>query len=394
MAISFENAKTVSSDIWDRVGYIEITIGDQKPMVFKGLDFKFRVTKVLASMVEGTMHVDIHGLPQTTMNQIITVCNKQEAIIQRKKIRVYAGYRDPNDESYEGDMIACMDILYAAVTTPPPESWITIEGVQSAYYRYMRFKFLDSAPIVKKKKTIKTNAAYSVPSVGAPGMGAYYAARQRNQEYEYEEEEPEYPIPVETVAQHFVEALNRAFRRKGMKNKIILKSFLSDETKNKAVPYFSFEGSLSEFATKFSKAFDVFTFFDFSYGETDTLYILDIPKKSTQMDAMNRLKPTVYQKKLDVEHGLVGIPTISNTTSLKCRCLLDSKLSVGDFIMIDSKVMPVVRSEEPGWQIQRISFSGHMRGTEWYTDITAVDYRRFIENENQKEPKIDMHTLI
>ena len=408
MAQSSGNSDVERYDLWDRVGYVELKIGDDEPMVFKGLDFKFNVRKVLANRFEGTMKVEIHGLTQKTANKIVTVCNQQEASMQRKLIRVYAGYRKPEDPNYEGTLIGAMDILYASVTSPPPEMWITIEGVMSKYYDYFNFGFRTEGQKyevtipVTKKIPVKVGRKTSLAGVSVYGPTFTTTDVYEEREFSWKEYETRQDLlSIDQVCEEFQKALNQSFIMHDMKNRLCIKLFVSEKTREHKVPEFEFKDKLSAFPTKLGEVWDVFCFFDASYGDEDYLIVVDKnmdtegkSKEERSMAALNHFKPTIKFKKLDVEHGLIGIPTVYQTTSLKCRCLLDPDLTVGDFIQIESRVMEAVKGTDPerGWQIMSIGFNGHMRGNNWYTDITAVDLCRMAEikksSQSQNQPKI------
>ena len=388
--------KYVFQDLWDRVGYVEITIGDEKPMVFKGLDFKFNVTKVLADMVEGTCSVQIHGLTQDTMNKIVTLCNQQVAIAKRKMVKVYAGYSDQGgqddngerqaNEDYEGDLICCMDILYASVTTPPPELWVTIEGVQSAYYRFIHFKYNKRGPI---KSVTKKELAPKTLMGGTIYGGSIYSADLVEVEKTYQERQP---FNVIDLCEDFVKCANIAFQDAGVRQRLKFESYITEKTKQKTVTQFNGEGAMSDLSAKIGEAFDVFCYIEPSYGGEDILVIMDKPEnvdqqEKSQMDYVNQRKKVIRTIWLDVNKGLIGIPSITNATCLKCRCLLNPKLSVGDYIYITSEVMPAINNtgaNDPGWQVNRVTYTGHMRGTEWYCDITAVEVEEVDQEDEEK----------
>lgn len=384
-----------TSTLWERVGYVEISIGDADPMVFKGLDFKFSVRKVLANMVEGTMKVEIHGIPQDKINEIITVCDQQEAINQRKRVKVYAGYKKPDNKEYEGDLIACMDIIYASVTSPPPDLWLTIEGVQSNYYRHIVFKYKTEAGFRKEviQKTVTTlsdQVSWLLPAQhkiwGMDKVSKYRIVKSDKTDISHALVDVEYwfqkYLTIEQIVDDLVKCINKAFEKGGEKRRITSELHLSDANKAKQVASFIFEGSMDRLIAQIGMTFNVFCFLEYSDDNEDCLVIMDNDPKGISSPPegyfvnKDRKKRQIRTKKLDTEHGLIGIPSIGHVTSLKCRCLLDPSLTVGDYIDITSAIMPQVHSEPPGWQINKISFSGHLRGNEWYTDITAIDPRR------------------
>lgn len=374
-------------DLWERVGYVEITIGDTKKFVLKGIDFKFSITKVLANMVEGTCSVEIHGLKQDTINDIVTVCNQQTAISQRKVVKVYAGYRDAGNKDYEGDLIACMDIIYAAVTTPPPEMWVKIEGIQSAYYRFIGFNYRKDAGTkeVSERMYVTTFSNKVDHLINPPTDALNYRVIDESpgkaRKYITIVKKYQLTFGVEELCEDLVKCINQAFEKDGVKTRLTFETYITDKTKTKQVSQFLLKNTTLEHLTaQIGTTFDVFCFIEPLYGgDHDVLVVMDKTENldqsdESQMARVNRRKRKIRTKILDVDHGLIGIPSIANSTSLKCRCLLDPRLSVGDYVDITSKVMPVV-GETKGWQINRVSFSGHMRGTEWYTDITAANYK-------------------
>lgn len=406
----FANSETETFDLWDRVGYVEITIGDKEPKVYTGLDFKFKVSKTLTGYVEGMMSVSIHGLSQAAINDIVTVCNWQEAIEQRKRVKVYAGYRKPDNKDYQGDLIASMDIVYASVTTPPPELWVTIEGVQSAYYRHIAFKYKYAAGFNKVKETLEYKTFshgpidFILPNANSD-VAVTRVIKQDPTEYKsytrHIEVEKWYRkgSGIKEVCNDLVKCITRSFKRLGLPTTMSVEyAYISEKTLNKTIESFDFDGMLADIPAKIGSTFDVFCFFEYSDNHDDVLVIMEKPdnndqKQQSQMSRVNQRKREIRQKVLDVDHGLIGIPTISNATSLKCRCLLDPKLSVGDYVDIKSEVMPIVQSTATGWQINRVTFTGHLRGNEWYTDITAADYTRMTSDKKAGTNKVEIHML-
>lgn len=106
---------------WNRVGHVEVEDSNDNIVSYKGLDFKFNITKFGHIYTE--FDVSILGLSAETINDL-TVLGPQQAFEKRRQIRVFAGYSpDGKDEEVE---IARGCIWYARPTNPP-EMWMNFK---------------------------------------------------------------------------------------------------------------------------------------------------------------------------------------------------------------------------------------------------------------------------
>lgn len=111
---------SVDNDIiFDRVGHVEILVGDHLKS-FEGLDFRFNITKLYEGGVKGNASIGILGLNRAHIQYLSTFLDNATNLSMRKRIKVYAGYRNSGEH-----LIFDGDIMLAAPTTPP-DNWLNI----------------------------------------------------------------------------------------------------------------------------------------------------------------------------------------------------------------------------------------------------------------------------
>lgn len=403
-----------STEIWNRVGHVEITAFQgtgSKTFNFDGLDFKFEVSTILGRVPEGNMSVSICGLSQDTANQLITICNVRQALAERKTLKLYAGYADPENEHYKGDLIAAMDIVNASITTPPPDIWLQITGVYAAWLNDRMFavdvmnlsEAKDNADI--KREATSSESSWALASEKAKtDKNALLTNFRKEKKLNY--------VPIEMALQEICKGLNAVAEKIQRKTKYTYdisrvqpkrKSFIKGKTKR-----FEFKGSLAELPTKVSEYYKVLAMWEERDDNTICLAVYPDPKHVPYLSEQEKVYVEgATIKFLDVDHGLIGIPKLKDSIKLECRCYLDSKIKAGDYVSVKSEMMPQIyeygqnikpsnktlanqwgssrwrKDKDTGktvaedqdtikaYQIMKIKYRGHLRGNEWFCDIEA-----------------------
>lgn len=398
-----------SNEIWNRVGHVEITIfkgTGSKTFNFDGLDFKFSISTILGRVPEGNMSVSICGLSQDTANHIVTLCNIMQALSERKTLKLYAGYADPENEKYKGELLATMDIVNATITTPPPDIWLQITAVYAAWLNDKPFA-IDIMDISEEKKT----ESISVVGSSTTGYTQSSTSTRTTRTARY--------LPLKKVGEQIVKILNEFSTFHGREVKYTFDMTSIEKRYNKkhakmssSVPgktrRFAFSGTLEQIPTKVSEYYKVLAMWEYRDDNTICLAIYPDPKYARGlMDKEKIFVEGALIKFLDVDHGLIGIPKLKDSIKLECRCFLDGKIKPGDYVSVRSEMLPVIYdmgqnmkpsnkalSEQWGsaswrkdkdtgetvaedkdtikaYQIMKIKYQGHLRGNEWYCDIEA-----------------------
>ena len=430
---------------WGRVGYVEINIfndnGTIETIPCEGLDFKFKITQILGRMPEGNMSVSICGLSHATANKIVTLCNTAEALKKRKTVRVYAGYRDENNSNYKGKCLATMDIINATITTPPPDIWLQITGVYAGWLNDQKICF-DIADIEVKDREKLTEgdkvALGAIAIAAAPftlgGSIATYGTeltsasiskdREKaliNMLHSHKTRNANY-LQLPQVLKIITDKLNQLSKARGdgIEYSYKVKLSKSDQTvfkkyktaggftmydsrkpvtvKGYSIPgrtrRFRYTGTIAKIPTKISETFLVNAMWE-NIGEkqiclkvySDPRYSPGIDPKDLDFIGSNTVKF------LSVETGLIGIPKLKDSVELQCRFLLDENVTAGDYVCVNSVLMDAIHAmgqvietqhgKASVYQIMKITFTGHMRGNEWYCDVSArrpMDIQTFKQN--------------
>lgn len=378
-----------------RVGYVEILVwqGEKaKTFTFEGHDFKFKVSHVLGRMPEGNATISICNVSQETANELVTVCNIREALARRKTIKLYAGYRDPNNENYKGDLIATMDIINATITTPPPDMWLQITAVYASWLNDVKIAmdFMDVTEETYQKGEdvdVMSRSIWGSYNYGTKSSPIKYAGKLRITQIMYD------------ISQKLNELQKRLLNRPpGLQfdcDYSALKVF--DDGPNDTpgtARRLCFSCTLREIPTKLAEAFKVIVVWEERQDNRIYLTAYPDPKYTyahkIRKEMYKRLATHDKVKFLDVDHGLIGIPKLKDSINLQCRCYLDSKIKPGDYVSVVSQLMPAIYEagfpikikpptyakkqmipERKAFQIMKITYTGHMRGNEWFCDIEA-----------------------
>lgn len=382
--------------IWNRVGHVEVIVWNgatAQQYDFDGLDFKFSVTQILGRMPEGNMSVSICGLSQDTANKLVTLCSSHEALIKRKTLKLYAGYADPENKNYKGELLATMDIINATIISPPPDIWLQITAVYAGWLNDLKVAF-DIMNIVTKS-TLGSATYTDNPKLGTPFSFSI----------------AEY-VTLEDCLKKICEGLNKLQDKRGVtvRYKYDMSGVIdgvvpgTDEpTYNVpgATRRFGFRGTLAQIPTKVSETYKVNTIWETRDDNNIYLAVYPDPRYVKGLSEKEKSKFTRGRtiKFLDVDHGLIGIPKLKDAIKLECRCFLDGKIKAGDYVSVKSEMLPVIyeygekmkpsnkslakkwgsanwkSKEDEGtikaYEIMRIKYTGHLRGNEWYCDIEA-----------------------
>lgn len=386
----FARPKEQTSPQFNRVGYVEIDFGKdagggERVKQFYDLDFKFKIVKILNNYPQGFAEVSILGLDQDTINRLTELTTQEQAVLKQKRVRVYAGYKKNGDGSYNGDLLCDMDIIYATPTTTPPEVWVTI----TAGVRYMdKVHRIDiSLPDGQSVVDIKKSQAGFI----------------RSRKYSFR-----------NLCEDVVRVINREYEKiaKNKKNgntqfpKLVLDWRISEDdftTDNTIVgktlrsgvdssglpyipPFNETRKTVSEIIERLNNFFagrrKLWVFVDtIKEPGTDHLVVCPIAIKERAKEKAEKAARDAKIKKalgaefgtvhyVDIEHGMVGLPSLIKGNELRCKTLLSPTMRAGDWVKVESKIIPKLNGY---WTVNHIEHTGHFRGNEWYTSICAYD---------------------
>lgn len=113
----------------NRVGHIELDVGNGKFKSFKGLDFKFDVSKIAGGGVENYAKIGLLGLSRNTVNDLSTYLSVANQTKKPRMIKVYAGYEQTGEQLiFAGDMIF-------AKPSQPVDNWLNIDAQVAGWLR-------------------------------------------------------------------------------------------------------------------------------------------------------------------------------------------------------------------------------------------------------------------
>ena len=398
------------SQIWNRVGYVEIYIwqGKGKPKIynFEGHDFRFRVSHILGRMPEGNATISICNVKQDTANDIITLCCIPDALATRKTIKIYAGYEDPENKNYKGDLLAIMDIVNATISSPPPDIWLEITAVYAAWLNDIAFTIDILKPIgdttYNRKVELKGIEWISPLVIGKLLKDHFGGGVLRGPT---NAENLQIVEVTDTICKKLTELYKKTFPDSPIEFIADCSYLEPNDVGNVETPgktyNFHFEGTLAQIPTKIAESFKVVA--DWEERNDGKIYLSCFPDPEYPMKHVtgkawrDRVKKGRKIKFLDVEHGLIGIPKLKDAINLQCRCFLDGSLQCGDYVSVRSEMIPAIyevgedirpsnsslgyvwgkgsrridSATVKGFQIMKITFSGHFRGNSWFCDIEA-----------------------
>jgi hypothetical protein len=113
----------------NRVGHIELDVGNGKFKSFKGLDFKFDVSKIAGGGVLNYAKIGLLGLNRNTVNDLSTYLSVAHQTKNPRMIKVYAGYEQTGEQLiFAGDMIF-------AKPSQPVDNWLNIDAQVAGWLR-------------------------------------------------------------------------------------------------------------------------------------------------------------------------------------------------------------------------------------------------------------------
>ena len=362
-------SKSSSSRLFNRVGHVELDFGtDSSPsskglFAFKGLDFKFRIRQICAEYPKGFAQIAILGLSPAQIDQITELTTQNVARDHKKRVRVFAGYAKEDDPDYDGDLVCDLDIMYATPTTMPPEVWLTITaGVRLPDKdTYMPINL----PKENERQMTATEYVYENNVWG----GAITASRRKvvktvQKKYLFED-----------LMKDVVKTINETYKKAAEDGEsptydLELEWRAPDYYKKLPVPTGQFvsDGTVSDLFKKLNKLDNLGRlrfFIDNRIGEKkDFLVVEEITSKEEDKMVTRRLI------ELDINHGLIGLPSLVQGNCLRCKSLLIPELRMMDWVKMTSILAPKMNGY---WKVREVTHTGHFRGNEWYTDIVAND---------------------
>lgn len=376
-----------TSSQFERVGYVEIDFGKdagggERVRQFHGLDFRFKVVKILNNYPQGFAEVSILGLDQDTINRLTELTTQEQAVLKQKRVRVYAGYKKKGDDNYKGDLICDMDIIYATPTTTPPEVWVTI----TAGVRYMDKKYridislpdnLSLVDITYGQGDFVHSRKYSFKNLCED------VVRVINREYDKISKDENQGNPTFTKLELDWRLEEDDFTTD---NTLVAKPLRAGADGLPYIPPFQeSKKTVSEILERLNNYFaggrKLWVFVD-SGRNPNTDYLVVCPvaiKKKAEKAVADRAKAierngwfnkfgTVHY--VDTAHGMIGLPSLIKGNELRCKMLLSPTIKASDWVKVDSKIIPKLNGY---WVVNHIEHTGHFRGNEWYTSVVAYD---------------------
>lgn len=112
---------------YERVGHVELVTADGTLLqTLEGLDFKFHVEKNVGGVRDKAV-VSILGLNYATISYFCTFMDDARPIQRRRRVRVYAGYKD------EGENLMIDGDIVKATPSMPPDNWLNMTVMTNAY---------------------------------------------------------------------------------------------------------------------------------------------------------------------------------------------------------------------------------------------------------------------
>jgi len=355
---SGSNASSSTTKLFNRVGHVELDFGSDsasgqsgKLISFKGLDFKFRVSKVCPDYPKGFAEVSILGLSQETMNRITELTTMDQAMSHKKRVRVFAGYAKDNDPDYDGELICDMDIVYATPTTMPPEVWLTVTAGIRIQDKYESISIdLPDRQSIKEKIVTRRN-------IGFDFMKEIY--------------------PLKNFCKDIVRIVNEEYKKmaegNGGSTYELELDFQADDYEDMNITQFNHSGTVSELIKKLNDLDPqkmLKFYIDNRKDEKKDFLVVKAKAAVDESGNSGQKMKTTNLQYLDVKHGLIGLPSLVQGNNLRCRSLLSPNLKMLDWVKMESTIIPKMNGY---WQINEVTHNGHFRGNEWYTDIVAFD---------------------
>lgn len=273
------------------------------------ISVRFNFQKYIGTSFFGYGKVSICGLDKATTETLTTICSEEQALKERKQIRVEAGYEDTKKT-----LIIDGSIL-SAVPTMPPDIWIDCL-VLNGYERQQEMKSVS----VKGSFNIKELAEIIAKQIGVKNG---VICRIDNDVYG-----------------------KRFYQRKTQNISLIdtVENILNVISQNYSVE----EGDMYGVPV--------------AYIDNETL-IVDYENFS-EAEGQSRT-----HHKIDKNNGMIGLPEITKAgTIANITTLLKPEILVGDVIDLESVMIKKANGQ---YNVIGISYVGDFRGEKWYSMFTC-----------------------
>lgn len=270
----------------------------------KNISVKFNYEKFIGTAFFGTGKVSICGLDKATTETLTTLCSQEEALKERKQIKIEAGYGDKKALIIDGSIIS-------AKPTMPPDVWIDCE-VLNGHERKQVIKSISIEGDMNIKELAEAIALQLDLKNGAD-------CRIKNDE------------------------VGKRFYQRKMSN-------------------LSYIGTLEDVLGEINKLYS------FEEGDIYGVPVCYVDNETLIVDyanfsAVESNKRTHH--KIDKDNGMVGLPEISMAgTIANITTLLKSEVKVGDVIDLESYMIPKANGQ---YNVIGITYVGDLRGTSWYS---------------------------
>lgn len=374
---------------FERVGYVEIDFGKDagggaRVRKFYGLDFRFKIVKILNNYPHGFAEISILGLNQDTINRLTELTTQDRVIFTQKRVRLYAGYKKKGDDKYQGDLLCDMDIIYATPTTTPPEVWVTI----TAGVRYMDKKYRIDISLPDKLSLV--NVSFSQAGFVTSRKYSFKnlcedVVRVINSEYDKISKDKNRGNPTFKKLELDWRLEEDAFTTDNTIEERSLRRWPKAGELPYIPPFIKGKRTISEIIEHLNNYFagqrKLWVFVD-TERNTKTDYLVVCPvaiKKKKEKEAKDRAEAIKRNEQfnkfgtvhyVDIAHGMIGLPSLIKGNELRCKMLLSPTIKQSDWVKVDSKIIPKLNGY---WVVYYIEHTGHFRGNEWYTSIVAYD---------------------
>ena len=324
---------------YERIGHVELLTEESTILnILEGVDFRFHAEKNIGG-VRDVANVSILGLNNETISFFSTFTDEARSIQRRRRVRIYAGYRD------EGESLIVEGDIIKATPTMPPDNWLNIT-LQTNSYRNREMLTFGMTPDLKWN--VKT---------------------------------------VEYAQQHgymIREILDRLVKYAGLRGWRIDHT-VKDKTKldmslYKRVKSFDCSGFLCDVIKQIN------FLGDWQVREQDGMLVI------------SDLDPTSYDvgintaaKVLSADTGLVGIPQYKYP-----YCLMTTRITSGIKIFDIVELKCRYNIEANGlYKVYTIKYDGQLRGQPWYATLDARKLNEPLtiqESEALKELKRELES--
>lgn len=301
-------------DLTKRSIKVEITkYNDKNEIVYQdvfveNISVKFTFEKYIGNAMYGEGKVSICGLKKETVSELTTINSIEEALKERKEIKVYAGYGENQALIIDGTIIS-------AVPTIPPDVWLECE-IMNGYERTL------------KMYSVSVEAEMNIKEL------------------------------AETIAKQ-LDLKNGVDCR--IKNDVYGKRFYQRTTKN-----------ISKVDTMANILSAVMETYSFQEGDMYGVPVVYIDNETlivdySLFDSVESQKRTHH--KINKENGMLGLPEISEAGLIaNITTLLKPEIKAGDVIDLESEMIPKANGQ---YTVLGTTYVGDYRGNSWYSTFSC-----------------------